>query len=242
MVSQSLRASSPWLSRVAPLALLLAVACSAKVDLDDGGGGNGAGGEGGGGGNTNPQCVPFHDAVPTSEITIRFINNSGLDVYLPASCDSLAYSITSKSGEEGIYYGDTGGPCSQSCGDLQSEEPLLCAADACAPSSLRLSQGEVREVTWDGRGIVNADMPAVCWFSQVAGSSCSQIVNAPAGVYDITARGYEGCGEGCECDENGLCFGEATGWEAYPNPASVTLPSEGVVEVLFDVCAFGCPG
>jgi YD repeat-containing protein len=237
------------LARLAPLALMFALACSAKVDLDDGdnGGGNVGGGDNGGGGaggSNDPQCVPFHDAVPSSAVTIRFINQSGQDVYLPATCDQLNVSITPEAGEDGAYYGPTGGSCSQSCDALQSEDPVFCDAAACAPSAIRLPQGETREVVWDGRGQRSAEMPLVCWQSKDAGTTCSQIVNAPAGEYRIDVRGFADCGEGCECDDaTGVCSGEAAGWEAYPNPASVSLPAaDGVVEVLFDVCAFPCPG
>jgi hypothetical protein len=230
------------LGRFAPLALVFSLACSARVDLDDGNGGNGGGGEGGSGGNVNPECVPFHDAEPASAITIRFINQTGQDVFLPATCDSLDYSVTPSAGEDGVDYGPTGGACQQTCDALQSEDPLLCAADACAPSSIRLSTGQVREVVWDGRGQVGAEMPLVCWHSKDAGTTCTQIVNAPAGSYDVFAQGFAECGEACECDESGVCFGEASGWEAYANPASINVPSEGVVEVVFDVCAFGCAG
>lgn len=231
--------------RLVPLALVFSLACSANVDLvggggSDNGGGEGPGGQGSGGGNNSPQCIPFHDAEPLSAITIRIRNESGQDIYLPAACNALEYAITPVSGEDGVYYGPAYDSCFQSCEELQTSELEPCPADACAATSIRLAPGSNIEVPWDGRGLINGNMPAECWYSQDFGSQCTQIVNASSGDYAISLQGFSDCGEGCECDEQGLCFGQASGIEAYPNAATATLPSKTVVEVLFDVCAFGC--
>ena len=242
VLQEGIMLAPSWLVRSAPLALVFALACRARVDVDDGNGGDGSGGDGQGGGNVDPQCVPFRDAEPQSAVTIRVRNESGLDVYLPAGCGQLEYAITPVGGDDGVYYGPTGGFCSQSCEELQSQPPLSCLADAGAPTSIRVASGEVLDVAWDGRGSLGADMPLACWYSKDVGTTCTQIVNATPGEYDVGARGFSSCGAGCECGADGVCNGDAQDLEAYANPAIISLPSEGVVEILFDFCAFGCAG
>jgi len=224
------------LGRLSPLALLIALGCSSNVNVDDGE--EGGGGEGGQGG----ACTAFADAEPSAPVTFRFSNQSGQDVYLPASCDDLDYSLTPQAGETGTTYGRVGGACQQSCEELQTEEPILCDAAACAASAYRLQTGDVIEIVWDGRGQAPVEMPLSCWESAAAGTSCTQIVAAPAGSYSLSVRGFSECGDECECDANGLCSGTAGGQEAFPNAEAFSLPGDTVVEVVFETCAFGCPG
>lgn len=236
--------------RLASLALLVCIACGSKVEVDDGNGGSGGdggGGEGGSGGNVDPQCLPFKDAEPVNVVEVMIRNESGQDVYLPANCGQRYLEISAASGDLSISYGSVEGSCLQTCDDLQREEPIFCEAGACAPSSIRIAPGAVISIEWDGRGLAGAEMPAACWFSESAGTSCSQVVNAPDGAYDIGVRGFPSCGEGCECEDvdgAGVCNGDVSGFEV-PVSGSVTFPSSEepqFIELVFESCAFGCPG
>ncbi len=146
-------------------AVLLVVwssACGSDVNVGAGGsGGGGGGGEGG----QDPACVPFNDEESAGPVTFRVVNQSGADLYLQGACDSLSYSVDPITGPDGSFYGNVGGACQQSCEQLQHEDPLLCAADACAPSSILVASGTSRDFTWGGQGQRSTEMPASCFFS-----------------------------------------------------------------------------
>jgi hypothetical protein len=174
-------------------------------------------------------------------VTVRIRNNSGQPIYLPANCSTLAYTMTPLGGDdpdESYVYDPS---CLQTCEDLQTEPPYACGA--CAPATFLLPAGATRDVSWNGTGLAyGITMPAECYADPQMAMACSRIVNAPVGDYRIDVVGYSKCDEGfdCTCDSNGVCYGMAGGFEAYPDPAVLSYPSESLVEVVFGVCAFGC--
>jgi hypothetical protein len=108
--------------------------------------------------------------------------------------------------------------------------------------SFRLDVGATREVIWEGAGLKpGIPMPPVCWAAPQKDGICSQVVPAPADSYRISAFGFASCGAGCACDAQGVCAGSAEGTQAFADPAKFNYPADKVVEVVFDVCAFGCP-
>lgn len=223
-------------------ALLVAGAgCGSNV-IGSGGGDTGGGGTGGG--NTNPECTPFRDQSSTGEVTFRFVNQTGIDIYLPASCDLVSFQIDPAAGPDGSYYGWTGGACSLTCEDLQSQGQIYCDAGACAPSSFRVPAGGSLDIAWDQLAQKNVEMPSECWFEAAGGPSCNQIVAADPGQYRISITAYDTCASdpaACGCDATtGLCSGDATGLSATTAPVIFGLPSSQPVEVIFDPCAFGC--
>jgi hypothetical protein len=188
---------------------------------------------------TGGACPGFEDAVGNDTVTVRFRNNSEDAVYLPVSCESIDFAIDPVNGPDGVTY-NYDGSCLQTCEDLQKNPPFACGA--CAPKSYRLEVGATREMTWDGAGLKpNIPMPPACWAAPDKGGICSQIVAAPAASYRISALGFDSCGAGCTCDAQGVCAGSAAGMQASASPVKFNYPADKVVEVVFDVCAFGCP-
>lgn len=217
--------------------LMLLGGCGSEVETSGGGGAGGGGGEGG----TLEACTGFDDAEPGSPITLRFVNETLLDVYLEASCNQLAFDIQPAAGADGAYYGYVGGACQQSCQELQTQNQVQCGA--CAPSTQHIPPQSSIEVTWDGRAQRQVEMAAECYFDELTSAQdCAQIFRAPAGEYSLTIAAYNACdGQGapCECDATGLCSGTASGMAAFGQPTSFTLPTN-TVEYVLDVCAFGC--
>ena len=171
-------------------------------------------------------------------MTVRFVNKTGMPVYLPGRCEGINYPITPTSGSTDATY-NYDASCLQTCADLQAVPPYVCGL--CAPSSYLLGVGATREVTWDGRGLKSGvPMPSACWEQPQVNGTCSQIVAAPAESYDIQASGFSSCGANCTCDDTGRCTGMAGGQQAYAEPAKFNYPAQNVVEVVFNVCAFGC--
>ena len=237
----------------AAVATFLLLGCGSEVETTGGSGGTGGatggggeagqGGEGGQGG-TLEACTGFDDAPSTTPVTLRITNQTPVDIYLDAICGLLNYGVEPLSGPDGLYYGDVGGACLQSCEELQSESQIACAA--CAPSSLLLPAGQSLDVVWAGLALQPAEMPAECYFDQVGGEPmCNQIVQAANGDYSLKVAGYDGCDTGvnglCECDAAGVCSGGISGLEAVAKPVEFALPAAGPVEYVFEPCAFGCP-
>ena len=218
---------------LAPLALMSVFACSAEVDVP--------------GHSPSAECMSFQDrqAIDERYVIISIQNESGQDMYLPATCGVADVGVAPASGETGRQFGRPPAACSQTCGDLISEDPELCDAAACAPSSIRVAPGERYVVEWVGVELVTDDMPEVCWLSEdVDSTSCSRLVYAEDGDYEISMRAFASCGEDCSCDEYGLCTGAAIGAEAFLEPITVTMPGDEkqFVDLTVEGCAFGCPG
>lgn len=225
------------LTSLSALVLALSIGCGSSVNEGGGGAGGGAGGSGG----EDPFCAPYFDEEPEGAVTFRVSNQTGQDLYLRGSCNAVSYSVDPEAGPSGTYYGDVGGSCQQSCQELQTTDPILCEADACAPSAILLHPGETRDLAWGGLGQKNVEMPAECWFSPEFGTNCQQIVAAPAGSYKLNLTAFAECGPGCTCDATGVCTGDATGIEAQPDVSTFALPAAGPIDIVFPNCAFGCP-
>ena len=225
----------------AGLGLSLA-ACSGSVTTEPtGSGGNGTtaasttGATTGSGGT----CPGFEDATGIGTVTVRFHNDTGLPVYLPAQCENISYTIQPPGGSDGVTY-NFDPTCLQTCAELQTEPAYACGA--CAPRSYLLPTGATREVTWNGTGLLpNVTMPDACW-AQPQGNTCQKIVSAVASEYAIQALGFNSCGDGCTCDDKGICNGSAAGSQAYADPVKFTFPTKNAVDVIFGGCAFGCAG
>jgi hypothetical protein len=218
--------------------LYAAAGCATTVAFDDGGTGSGTTGSGG----TTPECRGFEDDDGLASVTLRFKNDSPLDVYLPSLCSALDYRVVPSAGDDGIYYGNRSEPCLQTCEELQHEELQACLADACAPTSRLIRPGESFEVVWDGTGLEQGvAMPKACYLdSGNAGSSCPRIVAAEPARYRVDILGYSECMGDCMCDAEGVCWGQPTGQTAYADPIDIDFPSAGTVEIVFGTCAFGC--
>jgi hypothetical protein len=113
------------------------------------------------------------------------------------------------------------------------------------PTTFLLEPGATREATWDGVGQFRANdewsMPCHC-YSKIGypGAACDRVVTAPEGLYRIDALGYAECDD-CACDDEGVCTGKTAGVEATATPVTMSFPTDTLVEVVFDACAFGCP-
>lgn len=68
-----------------------------------------------------------------------------------------------------------------------------------------------------------------------------QVLATAEGDYQAAVTGYSSCGADCGCDDEGLCDGMATGSPAYADPAGFHFPTAAIHDVVFGVCAFGCP-
>lgn len=251
-----------WLGSTTLLgALALAAGCNPEVVVESGEGGGGAGGtttvttHTGGTGNTGGSttvttstptgmggsggsagaCAAWQDEQGLAPTTIRFRNESGQPIYLPANCGSLLYDLSA--GDDVVYGFDPF--CLQTCEDLQTEGPIDCAP--CAPSTVLLPPGGTHDVVWDGTGLLATDMPDECWAYPGSQGGCSQLVAGPQGLYRISAMGYASCSGDCTCDYSGVCSGWATGAEAWADSTQFQYPTAAVVEVVFGVCAFPCP-
>jgi hypothetical protein len=222
-----------------PLLTVLAGGCETTVHVD-GGGGTGGGEGGSGGANPDPECVPFHDQDGDYPLTFRVRNNTGVDVYLPGVCDLPMFHLEEAAGQGDTFYGNRDTACLQTCEELQSEEPYACTAGACAPTSFRIPIGATMDIPWNGTGLRSTSMPAKC-AEDGQTTSCTQIVAADAGRFSFAVDAYSSCGEGCACEPSGLCSGEATGLQAFVVPITFDYPTP-VVELVLEVCAFGCAG
>jgi hypothetical protein len=227
---------------IVPLALL--TACGNSVV---GGGGQTSTG---GGGNTNTTttglgggaCDPWTDFPGLSTVTVSFKNNTGMPIYLPMSCTDVVYTITPPNAADSTRY-VYDPSCLQTCQDLQTQPQYDCGA--CPEQSRRIEAGATYTLTWDGTGLgPYVDMPAACWSGGQAQSKCTNKVRASAGSYTFGATAYSTCGSSggaCTCTADGACAG-GSGSQAMGTPASINFPAANAVEVVFDTCAFGCPG
>lgn len=223
-------------------AMALGIGCGSSVETNPGGGGHGVGGGQIAGGSVGGSggCDGFADEQGPSTVTVTFRNNSGLPVYLPRMCDVVSYSMAAGTANDPLTY-VYDSSCLQTCEDLQTQPGYDCGA--CMPTTIRIENGGTYQTTWDGTALKAAAMPASCWLDpQYAGSSCSQIVAAPAGSYNVQALGHMECQGACTCDATGLCEGTAAGSAAYSNTTTLSYPAQNAIEILFDNCAFGCPG
>jgi len=236
-------------------AAFAAAGCGSEVLVqDDGGetggstgtgatgtGGSGNAGNAGGTGNVGAACSEFLDESTDDTVTVRFINDSGTDIYLPAICGAVRYSVYPAFGMDPVDY-NYDKTCFQTCEHVVTGEPVACAD--CAATSILLPSGGVFETEWAGVGLdPGYEIPAECVAGGgVSSASCDKLVAAAAAEYYIDVVGYSGCGPNCECDGAGVCSGNAEGAEAYPDFASFELPGDDTVDVLFGICAFPCPG
>src|SRR5512133_1726048 len=106
-----------WATAVVSLALLMG--CDPDVIVDDGDGGGGTAGTttvtttstggggiggsttvtttttgGGGSGGSEELCAPYDDEPSAASVTVRFRNESGVNIYLPANCGFVRYDLT----------------------------------------------------------------------------------------------------------------------------------------------------
>jgi len=186
---------------------------------------------------TGNQCAAYDDQKGQSAVVVRFVNQSGLPIYLPTSCDQIMFQIQEVGTSMGPSY-VFDHSCLQTCHDLQTQAPIACGA--CAPTSILLAAGATRDVTWDGTGLQSGvSMPSSCYL--MPEPTCSEVVAAAAGTYAFNAVGYSSCGTNCACDASGLCHGNATGQQATANQVQTTFPGQALVQVVFGPCAFPCP-
>lgn len=239
--------NTPLLSSSIVFGLAIAAGCGNSVETASGGSGGGSTtssttsttststGTGG-------QCPGYEDQAGTGKVTLHFINKTTQPIYLNASCSGAGfdYTLSPVGGSEGVFYHyETS--CLQTCAELQKETPIDCAP--CAPSVVRLDPGAVRELEWDGTGMqVDVAMPASCYAAGGGASdTCQRIVAATPGMYQVLAQGSAECGPSCTCDANGVCQGYPEGASAAATPTVFGFPGTTSVDVVFDVCAFGCP-
>ena len=182
-------------------------------------------------------CSIYDDRKGSGSMVVRFENQSGLPIYLPMSCGQILFDLKELGSMDAPPF-VFDHSCLQTCHDLQTQTPIACGA--CAPSSFLLQPGQTHDVTWDGTGLKSGVMmPSSCYL--MPEPSCSEIVAAPSGTYEVLATGYASCGANCTCDASGICQGTAGGEQATSNSAQATFPSQNLVQVVFGPCAFPCP-
>jgi hypothetical protein len=185
-------------------------------------------------------CPGYSDQTGLGAITVRFVNQSPMPIYLPSMCDGIQYTIQDGAGGSGNggYVYDTS--CLQTCEALQTQPQYACGA--CAPTSYLIPAGATRDVSWNGTGLESESMPASCWKTPPSSTTCGRIYAAQSGTYLASAVGYIGCDGGCTCDANGVCSGAATGQSGYSSTTKFDFPNNGgPVQVVFGPCTFGCP-
>lgn len=244
------------LARLHPLVLLVAAACGSTItEPDDGGaggsgasdgpgagnqGGDGAGNDGGNDTGGGSSCSDFKDAPDGEEVRISIRNDTPFDVFLPADCNSLDFTMR-RAGQEEDYFGNVDGFCLTTCEDLQTGSGVEC--EPCAPAAVQIQAFSSFSVIWRQTGVHFSQMPASCWQDDISGpdASCSQLVPAEAGAYTLEALGvYNQC-QDCECQDD-ICFGFPSGTQAFTADLPFTLPVAGnSLEYVIDQCAFGCP-
>ncbi len=191
----------------------------------------------------NGICGAFQDEESIGDATVRFVNETNQNVYLPETCGLLTYGIDGQLGDDVHYRGP--GSCTQSCGDLQTNSRYDCGLGACQETVRVVPPGGSVEVTWGGRGSRQAEMPASCWLDASAESTCAQVVAAQPGTYEVSITGYASCmsydNTPCVCSNEGSCEGAAAGPEVSLRVA-FDFPATSPAEVTFENCAFGCAG
>ena len=240
-------------SAFACLVALAAPACGGDVDASKEPGSGGAGASGPGSTGTGAQatsgngaggagaCAAFADEDGSGVVTVRVINNAPQDVFLRASCLDAHVDMISDDDE---FWSDTVF-CAATCEDLQVGSPPDCAP--CGSFAIRVPPGGVHEVHWNGTDYTTAPMPTDCYAN--AGDdfgNCGRFVSAPAQRYQALIGGYSQCDGGesgpCVCDADNRCQGQAGGQVINTIPAFFDYPSTLSVDLVFDSCAFGCPG
>jgi hypothetical protein len=189
---------------------------------------------------TGGVCSAYADEAGSGPVTVRVINQSPLDIYLPSICGEADYTMV---GSDQLSWSDRLF-CALTCEELQTQPPIVCGA--CAPIALRVPANGSREIIWSGTSVAVSEMPAECWFDSMGLTTCGRNVAAPAQQYQVVLGGYAGCDDGtgapCTCDETGSCYGDPVGQLVNPLPAFFQYPSSHQVDVIFDSCVFGCPG
>ncbi len=221
-----------------PFAVLLSLsvaACGSSV-VQQGGGDQGGEAAGGGGGGQGGACGGFEDEAGSGTLTLRFVNDDFVPMYIPGNCENLDYQLVPTGDDAARYPFDAS--CLLTCEELQTEPQIYCGA--CQPLVYRIDPGASFDVTWDGTGLLDRTMPQACFFESSGGTSCSQIVSAPAGSYGVSVQASSECID-CDCTGTGPCIGSVGGFAASPTPTVVSFPEAGLVEVHWPECSFGCP-
>jgi hypothetical protein len=223
----------------AGLALVALGGCGSSVAIDD----HSAGTGGSGGGSTTSGtggelCAGFDNEEGVTSVTVRFRNDSPQPVYLPRGCVGIYYTILLAGGSEDTDY-TSDGSCGPTCEDLQTHPPVAC--EQCPQSAYRLDPGATHEAVWKGTGLQSGiKMPAACHAYPPPYSECRRRVAAPPGNYLVTATGFDSC-SGCKCDAQGMCTDKPSGAPVQADAGQLAFPSASEVDVVFGVCAFGCP-
>src|SRR5438045_1620475 len=106
---------------------LVLTGCGNVVISEDGAGGAGSSGTTGKSSSTSATptgaggaCAAFADQAGPGHVTVRFRNDSGQPIYLPANCSEPEFQITPFGGDASVdYHYDKS--CLQTCQDLQTE-------------------------------------------------------------------------------------------------------------------------
>jgi hypothetical protein len=203
-----------------------------------GAGGTGAGGTGAGGTGGGDVCAAYNDQAIASSVLVRVINQSDRDLYFPAGCGAIPYSISPVVDEEaGLLY-DYDRTCLTTC--QMFREGTSGACPDCAPLVERVPVGGVYEDVWDGTALRRIQMEARCSPEGTA-IDCERIEVVPAREYRFSVHAWDECPDcGCDDGDDEQCWGTPGGFEADAM-ATAFFPEAGVVEVVFEGCAFGCP-
>jgi hypothetical protein len=114
---RGMRLRFEWTWGMALCAIALGVGCGDSVVEVDGEGGNagsgatagsggtgaaaGTGGTGGGGAGA---CAAYDDEEGHHAVTIRFRNDSGMSIYLPANCGRVSFMLQPLGGDDAVAY------------------------------------------------------------------------------------------------------------------------------------------
>ena len=221
---------------LAAMTLPFALACGDVVVFH---GGTGGGGGDGGSGGTGGTCRAWADQEG-DVVTVRIVNDSPEDLYVPTQCGLVEPQITPQLGDDGVRYGNDPGGCFFTCEELQRSEPPICTAEACLSSVRRIAPGDSFEIVWEGTGMVNVEMPTSCWFDASWGNGeCTQLQEAAAQAYRVEIPAFAECVGDCTCT-NGDCIGEPGGAQGYHDTAGFHHPEADPGDGGFGPCAFGC--
>lgn len=221
------------------------VACATKVQSF------GAGGGGGDcttavttatstmGSSTGGRCAGFDDQASPQSVSVRILNQSPRTLFIPILCGRPLLRIESlEDGPNLTFRYDNG--CLAICEDLQGANPPLCTADTCQETTWEIPPGASRSIEWDRTGLQQRLLPSACWFEPGLDEGCGQVVAAPEGSYAFSILAFSDCQGVCECD-GAVCSGQVAGVVGTHPEATLQLPKQDQVDLVFDPCTFGCP-
>lgn len=190
---------------------------------------------------TGGLCDDLLDVTPTPAVTITLRNTGSAPVFFvhATGCEFVEpLAIAGPDGDTPIEWRQD--LCDFTCSQLFAEQ-CACPGSCAQDSVLMLASGGAYTISWSGAIYVPTTVPPAC-AGEICGDMCMQVVQAPAGAYELHAIGgseVSGCADPdmCSCTPNaeGWCDVSATGVGGTPREALATLqyPAETAGELVF---------